>query len=278
MSKFLQISISLILVFSLQKLVAQSNPIYFNSKFKKVEDVKKAKYTIYTDTSRFQSVFYTKKPSRIYAKGKIYPADSLTFDGKAVFERPLGRLTNVRYFKNGQMLPLIFVDKNLRKKPENKASCYMTVSEKGYFYAYKIAFRSPDVETDILFASGRVRDTITLNFDERLIEYDNQGYVIEVQKFKNGALIPFIESTLDIQAPHETMIVVTHSAKIHSVNDVESEHRKFIKKCRDTGADGVIGIKTTLSPVGGSESSEMQNVIIQGTTIRLIRDKKDGSD
>lgn len=92
MSKFLQISISLILVFFLQKLVAQTNPIYFDSKFKKVEDVKKAKYTIYTDTSRFQSVFYTKKPSRIYAKGKIYPADSLTFDGKAVFEGHLNSL------------------------------------------------------------------------------------------------------------------------------------------------------------------------------------------
>ena len=279
MYKFIQFSISLILVFFLQKLVAQTTPIYFDSKFKKVEDVKKAKYTIYIDTSRFQPVFYTKKPSRIYAKGKIYyDADSLTFDGKTVFEGHLGKLTSVRYYKNGKMLPLIFVDKNLRKKPELKAPCYMTISEKGYFYAYKIAFRSPDVETDVLFASGRVTDTITLKFDERLIEYDYQGYVTGIQKFKNGALIPFIESTLDIQAPHETMSVVTHSAKIYSVNDVESEHRKFIKKCRDTGADGVIGIKTTLSPVGGNESSEMQNVVIQGTTIRLINEKKDGSD
>jgi hypothetical protein len=277
MQKILQI-LTLIVGLMTQKSIAQSDVLYFDKTFKKVADERKSKYTVNLDTARFQTVVHTKKNSRVYARGKIYPADYLTFDGKAVFAGPSGGLTAVRYYKNGELLPLIFIDEKYRKKPENKAAFYMAISEKGFFYAYAINFRTPNLATDDLFAIGQVTDTATLRLNGRCVELDNRGAIIDTKKYKNGVLVPFIESTLDIKEPYEVIKVITHTARISSADGIEYEHGKFIKKCRDTGADGVIGIKTSLSPIGGNDAFGEQNVVIQGTTIRLKNEEKSTSN
>ena len=120
-------------------------------------------------------------------------------------------------------------------------------------------------------------DATSVCLNGRCVELDNRGVIIDSKKYKNGVLVPFIESTLDIQQPYDVIQVVTYTARISSADGVEYEHRRFIKKCRDTGADGVIGIKTSLSPVG-SETNGDQNVVIQGTTIRLKNEEKQGSN
>ena len=269
MGKFLIILFTLFLNLSV-KTAAQNTETYFDKNLMKTPNVKKAKYVTYAaDTGHFQAIYYVKHPKRIFAKGKIYPANYLTFDGKAVFEGQSGELTAVRYYQNGVMKPLIFTNGSLQKSGAKRGNYYMTISEKGFFYAYEIDFSKPDMSSDQIIASGRVTDTITLRPDGMVLEYDYRGSIIRRRKFIEGRLAPFIVSNLDIKEPYEVLELSTHTATISNVNEVQNQQDIFVQKCRDTGADGLIGIKITLSPTTNDITAGNQNLIIQGTLIRL---------
>jgi hypothetical protein len=272
MNKFV---LSFIIPFFLlsKSLIAQANKVYFDKKFAKTEDIKKAKYFVEMDTSLFQTVYFVKSKNRIFAQGKIHSADTLSFDGKVIYTNIYRELKHVRYFKNGVMNPLVYVNYQLEKVPEKKAGCYMTINDKGHFFAYKIQFDRPDYECDFLFATGDI-DTTTFLLEGRIIYCNDKNEVLSDAKYSKGGLAPFIVTTLDIKQPYDIVGVVTHSASMSTLDYLDSEKAVFLKKCRANGTDGVIGMTTSISTSPESSINTSQhNVVFQGTVIRLKSEK-----
>jgi hypothetical protein len=225
------------------------------------------------DTSLFQTVYFMKGKNKVFAKGKIHPADTLSFDGKVIYTNVYRELKHARYFKNGVMNPLVYVNYQLEKVPEKKAGCYMTINDKGHFFAYKIQFDSPDYECDFLFATGDI-DTSTFLLEGRIIYCNDKSEVLSDAKYSKGRLAPFIVTTLDIKQSYDIMGVVTHSASMSTLDYLDSEKAVFLKKCRANGTDGVIGMTTSISTSSESSTNTSQhNVVFQGTVIRLKSEK-----
>jgi hypothetical protein len=256
-----------------KSLIAQANKVYFDKKFTKTEDVKKAKYFVEMDTGLYQTVYFTKGKNRVFAKGKIHPADTLTFDGAVAFTMLYKEMQGIRYYKKGVMNPLVYVNYQLEKIPEREAGCYMTINDKGHFFAYKIQFSKPDYESDFLFASGDI-DTSTFLLEGRIIFCNDNREITQDAKYSKGQLAPFIVTTLDIKQPYDIVGVVTHSASMSRLDYLDTEKAVFLKKCRANGTDGVIGMTTSISTSPESTlNTSSHNVVFQGTVIRLKAEK-----
>jgi hypothetical protein len=258
-----------------QTVNAQMVSAYFDRKFRKVQNYADARYRVYqvdTVNGGIGVVMYGNELNRIYARGKVYPADTLTFEGKVIFE---GRddSTAVRYYKNGRLLPLLLTDAKLQIMPREQATCYVAIGEDGEFYAYRFANLAvslpvANIREDALLIQGRFSNVATMQLDGTVKYYEN-GKLTGCKKFKNGVLIPFIESTTDIQEPYERMEVVNFMAYRHDIKDLDIEYKKFVLQCAATGADGVIGIKTSFTARSWDTGVYGYDILIQGTTISL---------
>ncbi len=257
-----------------QTSMAQA-PLLFDKKFQKVQRRYQARYAVYlADSTRGEAdfVMYGTDLSRIYAKGKVYPTDTLTFDGKILFDGR-GDSVAVRYYKKGRPLPLLFTDVKLQIMPRKQATCYVAIGEDGEFYAYRFAepykeWIAMDMRTDPLWMQGRFSDIATMQLDGEVKYYEN-GKLTDIKKFKKGVLIPFIESTADYPEPYEIIGVVSSLSNKRSIASLAEEHKQFLLKCTATGADGVIGIKTTFTARSWDTGVYGYDILIQGTTIRL---------
>jgi hypothetical protein len=246
-------------------LHAQTTHRYFDKNFLKVPNEKRAKYVIYPDTNTVQTVYYVGRSERVYAEGRVLPSDTLTFDSQVRFNRQ-GKLLAVRYFKNGEMIPVIFTDAHFRKCAQRVAEYYVAVGDSGQFHAYTLEFTKPDMTMDRLYAWGHFTDTVTMRLTGRYKEINHLEQLVVNKNFKDGLEVRFIESTMDIPLPYEQLGVVTHSGSL----GITYEYAQFIKKCQLAGADGVIGIKSSISTTSNPNLiTDNETVLYQGTIIRL---------
>ena len=261
-----KICLSLSLLFCFITAKTQSI-IYFDKRFKRVESLSKARYRALTADNFKPSLIQHTYEIKAYAEGFIYPADTLTFDGKVIMYGNERTIKTIRYYKKGEPEPLVMIDAQLVKT--NKPTPYfLAVNEKGDFFAFRKANPNLEEKNDVMIASGKLTDTVSMNFDGDIMFYNDNGEFAAFKKYKNGKEIPFIMSTIDYKEPYDILNVITYHGGL-SIN-MDAEMEAFIMKCKKTGADGVIGIKTTIAIMPSTEfSNERTDLIIQGTTIRL---------
>ncbi len=242
--------------------------VYFDQRFRKIKESSKARYVFFPDTAAIQTVYYYDvDPPIVFAKGRVWTADSLTFDGEVRFYGT-GNYQCLRQYRNGEMQAPIFINELYDKKPRENATCYLIVDDKNRFHAYRMGYKYPKMTVDKLFATGTVSDTSTLRLEGLYQEIDVNGYLKETRKYKNGVVMPFYESTMDLNVPYTQIELVTYATTVGDLADVKTAYKKFAQQCRDSGADGVIGVRTSISTEYG-ESDRFYNVIFQGMTILL---------
>ena len=243
---------------------------YYNKKFKRVENQSKATYQVLVTKANEPSRVIRIMEGKAIAEGVIFVADTLTFDGKAVFFDDVTGVKAVKFYKKGIPEPPVAVDKDL-KKTTSATPYYVLAGENGEFCAY---YRNNPafVDYDFLYASGKVLDPISLVLDGQITFYTRQGDIGNVKIYQNGQELPFIISTLDYKEPYENLGVVTYAGG--RLDNIDLEMAQFIVKCKRAGADGVVGVKTSISS-SSSEYGSRTDLVIQGTIIRLKK-KKEG--
>lgn len=252
---------------------AQSTFYYYNKKFKRVDSQLKASYSAYVPKVGEPSRVIRIEDGKAYAEGVIFPTDSLAFDGKAVFFEKGLVIKAMKFYKRGVPRPSIPVGRDL-KKVTLATPWYLLTGENGEFCAYQRVNTALGLTDDLIYASGKILDTTTLTLDGKITFYAQDGDISDVKNYQNGQEIPFIVSTLDHKEPYETLGIISHSA--NSFHSIDSEMAKFVLKCKQANADGVIGVNTVISSIPSTDISfERTNLMIQGTIIRLKK-KKEG--
>ena len=243
---------------------------YYNKKFKRVENQSKATYSVYLSKTNEPSKVIRILDGKAVAEGVLFPTDTLTFDGKAIFFDDVTGVKAVKFYKRGIPEPPVAVDKDL-KKTSSATPYYVLAGENGEFCAY---YRTNPVfvDYDFLYASGKILDTISLALDGQITFYTRQGDIGNVKIYQNGQELPFVVSTLDYKEPYENLGVVTYAGG--RLDNIDLEMAQFIVKCKRAGADGVVGVKTSISS-SSSEFGSRTDLVIQGTIIRLKK-KKEG--
>jgi hypothetical protein len=251
-----------------QTATGQITRLYYDRKFKTVQNYYYATYYANVDTANpvVAKVIRIDNPDMPYAVGVVYPDNDLRFEGKVTFPRR-GKSDLVRYYKNGKMLPFLCTNTALGKETCEKTNSYMAISETGEFYAYE-KIVGQDFISDRLYAQGRVTDTTSMRLDG-IIKYFRSDELVDCQKFDKGVLMPFIESTIDIQEPYERIKIISRASNVRDMNEIDNEHRKFIAQCIAAGADGVVGVRTSFSTRSWDTGVYGYDILIQGTIIRL---------
>ena len=249
---------------------------YYNKKFKRVETQSKATYSVYLSKTNEPSKVIRIMDGKAVAEGVIFPSDTLAFDGKALFLDQDGVVKSVKFYKKGVPYLPIPIDKDL-KKTNASTSWYLLTGESGEFSAYQKmnpAFGSTD---DLLYASGNVLDASSLTLDGQITFYTPQGAISDIKNYQNGQEQPFIVSTLDYKEPYETLGIISYSGG--RLPNIDLEMAQFILKCKRAGAEGVVGVKTSVAAAASYNSFNdiyaVRDLIIQGTIIRLKK-KKEG--
>ena len=255
---------------------SQSTFYYYNKKFKRVETPSKGTYSVYVPKVNQVSKVVRIDDGKVIAEGVLFPTDTLAFDGKALFLDQDGVVKSVKFYKKGVPYLPISIDKDL-KKTNAPTSWYLLTGESGEFCAYQKmnpAFGSTD---DLLYASGNVLDVNSLALDGQITFYTQQGAIGDVKNYQNGQEQPFIVSTTDYKEPYETLGIISYSGG-HLPN-IDLEMAQFILKCKRAGADGVVGVKTSVAATAAPDitgtTQYSRELIIQGTIIRLKK-KKEG--
>jgi hypothetical protein len=260
----------LIFLFTVVSLSAQ-NYYCFDKKFRRIEDRSKMKYIAYVKSDSNARVMNISSQT-LYAEGKINVADTLSFDGKVSFYDSEVKLKAIRYYKNGVSLPNIPIDFQLKKnlsKQNGVYAYYLTANDDGEFCAYKKNNIDPRWNEESIYATGKITDTTSLILDDFVTFYNEKGGIVSMKKYQQGKPAPFISTTLDYNQPYEIIDVVSH----HLVCDsyyIDTEMEYFKVKCQLIGADGAIGIRTSISSVPSTEQTVGRTeLIIQGTAIKL---------
>lgn len=233
---------------------------YFDWNFKKTERPIKAQYYVYDQGADNPSIVLNYTNNKKFAAGVLHIADTLSFDGEVVFYNDKEDIKYIQFCKQGRIMPSIPITKDL-KKTTKTTPYFMNVNDKGRFYAYMS--QSSDIENSILIADGQVTYSDSLALNGIITYYDNKGYMKLVKQYKDGKELPFIQTTLDIKEPYEIISVMTHHGR--NFKDISEEMQFFLSKCKGTGADGVIGIQSSLT-----QDEFGQSVLIQGTLIRKL--------
>lgn len=256
-------------LFSSFYTTAQSNYYYYDKRLKKTDAPLKARYYARIPTTNVPTkVMYNGGDESVYAEGLIIPADTLAFDGKVIFYKANNKISDIRFYKNGQPEPNIFVDFSLKKA--NGITYYsMIVDNNNIFSVLKTEVPEEyGVVKRHLYAVGKVVDRESLLLDSLVIFYNEKGGILDAKKYDKGKELAFISSTVGYDKPHEIMGIVSHSA--YDYNNIDAEMACFMAQCKAKGADGVIGVRVSLSSIPSTEfSMARSSLIIQGTTIKL---------
>ncbi len=239
---------------------ATAQTFYFDKKLKVVNSATNAKYRAYvSDPSKPSKIVYELE-GKLYAEGILFNADTLSFDGKVVFYDNR-RVKAVQFYKKGILEPSINIDAQL-KKSTSPSAYYLNVGANGEFAAFRKA--NPGDKNDAIIATGKVLDTVGLVLDSLITYYNFNNSVQDVKIYDKGTEKPFFSTTSDYKEPYNIIGIITHSVPFH--NDIDEEMNRFLLKCKTTGGDGVVGVKTTpyFNSLGNSTG-----LIIQGTAIRL---------
>lgn len=242
---------------------------FFDKKFKRVKNQSSARYIADPPNPNQPSKVVNHSSGVVYAKGVINEADTLSFDGKVVFYDDDRSLKGIRFYKKGIEMPAIKINAQLKKQLHGESSFYMLVNDDGEFCAYKKETYRGFKEENMV-AIGRVTDTATLTMDSTLMIFNENRVVSNIIKYNKGVEIPFIATTADIKEPYDIINIVSHLACNYS--SVDEELERFKLKCKLTGADGVIGIHTSISvtpQTSTTDTSTMSQIVIQGTAIKL---------
>ena len=251
----------ILFLFSISILTnATAQTFYFDKKFKVVNSAADAKYRAYISDPNKPSKIINEMDGKLYAEGILFIADTLSFDGKVVFYEKR-QIRAIQYYKKGILEPPINIDSQL-KKSTSQSSYYLNVGANGEFAAYRKA--NPGDKNDALIATGKVLDTMGLVLDSLITFYNFNNSVQDVKIYDKGTEKPFFSTTSDYKEPYDIIGIITHSVPFH--NDIDEEMNRFLLKCKTTGGDGVVGVKTTpyFNSLGNSTG-----LIIQGTAIRL---------
>jgi hypothetical protein len=264
-------SIYLLLSFVLISTFANAQNISFDKKFKRITDYTKAKFVAERKAFDQPSKIWILPNFVLYAEGVVFPADTLSFDGKVLFYDKLKNVTGIRYYKEGIQKPFIDINSDLTKldKPKEKRFYhYLVANEIGEFCAYKRDSLLPIENRDVMIATGKILDTTTLKLDGIIYYYNPKGEVSNIKNYDKGVEKSFIATTSDIKEPYDILKIMTHSAS--GFENVDAEIDVFRKKCIETGADGVVGIHVSLAATPSTEQSYGHNyLVIVGTTIKL---------
>jgi hypothetical protein len=264
-------SIYLLLSFVLISTFTNAQNISFDKKFKRIADYTKAKFVAERKAFDQPSKIWILPNFVLYAEGVVFPADTLSFDGKVLFYDKNKNVSAIRYYKDGVQTPFIYLNSDLTKldKPKDKFfSYYLITNEIGDFCAYKRNNLLPTEDKDVMIATGKILDTTTLKLDGIIYFYNPKGEVNNIKNYDKGVEKSFIATTSDIKEPYDILKIMTHSAT--GFENVDAEIDVFKKKCIETGADGVVGIHVSLAATPSTEQSYGHNyLVIVGTTIKL---------
>ena len=255
---------------------SQSSLYFYNKKFKRVDSQLKATYQVLVTKANEVPRVIRIADGKAIAEGVLFITDTLAFDGKVLFWDENRAIKSVKFYKKGVPELPIAVDKHL-KKTNARTSWYLLTGESGEFCAYQKMNPAFGLTHDLLYASGNVLDANSLALDGQITFYTQQGAIGDVKNYQNGQEQPFIVSTLDYKEPYETLGVISYSGG--RLANIDLEMAQFILKCKRAGADGVIGVKTSVAAAASYDSFNdiyaVRDLIIQGTIIRLKK-KKEG--
>jgi uncharacterized protein YbjQ (UPF0145 family) len=246
---------------------------FFDKKFKRVKNRDSARYVADAPNPKQLSKIVDISKGFVYAMGVINDADTLSFDGKVLFYDDDRALKAIRYYKNGVLTPRIPVDIYLKKlsvQHNNNHKCYLIANEEGEFCAYKTYKYLDDKVYENIFATGKIVDTTSLTLDDAVTFYDDNKQITNIIRYNKGVEIPFLATTTDIKEPYDIIKIVSYSACNYI--DVDTALECFKLKCKLTGADGVIGIHTSISVTPVTYTSDPITgslIVIQGTAIKL---------
>lgn len=233
---------------------------YFDWNFKRTERPIKAQYYVYDQGANKPSTVLNYTNNEKFAIGVLHIADTLAFDGEVAFYNDKGDVKYIQFYRQGRIIPRIPITQDL-KKTIKPTPYFMNIGDDGKFYAYQSNVFN--VGKPILIANGQATYSDSVALNGIINYYDNKGYVKLVKQYKEGKELPFIQTTLDIKEPYEIISVMTHHGKYFK--SIEEEMNIFISKCKSTGANGVIGIQSSLT-----QDEFGQSVLIQGTLIRKL--------
>jgi hypothetical protein len=237
--------------------VAQKT-LYFDKKLKTVDSPLKARYRAKINNPNEPAKVLSELDNTIYAEGIIYPSDYLNFDGKAVFYDEKRRVKAIRFYQKGNLMPFITIDAHLKKSTQ-PTLYYLMANDAGEFCAY----RRSQVE-DVMIASGKIVDTTSLSLDDLVTFYNEKGDVQDVKIFNKGVEKPFFSTTSDFHQLYDILGIVTHFVPF--LYDIDQEMNRFLLKCKLTGGDGVVGVKST--PYYDAVQHNT-GLLIQGTAIKV---------
>ena len=263
-------SLLFFLTFAIHLATFAQQQYYFDKKFKTVKKQIDAKYRSYASSPNELAKVVEIAEGKLYAVGVIYPSDVLAFDGRVEFYSDNRMIKAVKFYKKGILDGFISIDRLLKKDPKNE-TWYMIAGANGEFCAYQ---KSSIQKEDLLYATGRIVDTATLTLDGDIYFYGQDGYVADVKKYRNGLEVSFLVSTLDLKEPYEILGVVTHSNQIAAGASTDFVMAQFVLKCKKTGADGIIGVHSSITFVPESNIALAHTeMIVQGTIIKLKNSK-----
>lgn len=253
-----------LLVFLIAFSTSAQKTLYFDKKLKTVDSPTKARYRARVNNSDEPSKVLSELDNSIYAEGIIYPSDYLNFDGKVVFFDDKRRVKAIRFYQKGKLMPFITIDSSLKKSTQ-PTLYYLIANGKGEFCAY----RKGQTE-DIMVATGKIVDTVTLLLDNLVTFYNDKGDVQDVKMYNQGVEKPFLATTSDLHQPYDILGIITHF--VSYFYNIEEEMARFLIKCKLSGGDGVVGVKSTLS---FDSINNNTGLLIQGTAIKV---KKNGGE
>lgn len=246
--------------------------IYFDKKFKRVKDYSNARYKADFPNPQEPSSILDRVKGTQYALGVINDADTLSFEGKISFFDSEGVFTGFRFYKKGREMPLIKINSKLQKIISSSNEYYMCANDEGEFCAYQRHESGLGFLRERIYATGRVRDTITMNLDSVIVFYNEKAKPSKMKIYEKGVEISFLATTGDLKQPYEIIKIVTHTAVGYS--DAESELETFKVACELLGADAAIGVHTSISvtPVDNYDNpSSYSKILIQGTAIKFTK-------
>ncbi len=237
--------------------------LYFDKKLKTVDSPTKARYRASVNNPDEPSRVLSELDNSVYAEGIIYPADYLNFDGKVVFFDEKKRVKAIRYYQKGKLMPFITIDSNLKKSTQPTLYYLMTNVTREF-----CAYRRGQTD-DVMVATGKIMDTVTLLLDSLVTFYNEKGDIQDIKMYRKGIEKPFFATTTEYTQPYDILSIVTHF--VPYFYNIDEEMTRFILKCKITGGDGVMGVKST--PYFDSINNNT-GLLIQGTVVKVK--KNDG--
>ncbi len=248
---------------------AQVIRVFYNKKFEKVDNADNARYAAVMSHPDSMAKIVRLGFGNLYAQGVIMPANTLRFDGKVSYFDDNKQVRLIKYFENGREATPIPVDENLKENTNNttfNGKLFMQVDRNGEFTVFRRYIIDINGEREWLHATGKVSNVRDLTLEGRVTFFDNDLNVNDIRIFKNGKEKQFLATTADFKESYEILDIVTlETATGESIEDVQ---KKFYIKCKLTGADGVVGIKTSIT-LSETEHIFRRVVLIQGTAIKF---------